>query len=359
MKQRVWFADILRIMGIVMVIFIHVISKDTHRYELETYQWQFMNILNGISRICVPILFMVSGMFFLDPKKDIEPKTMYTKYIWRLVRTFLFWSIVYVLMSRFRQPAQPIVDEVDQTVLEIVQGYFHLWFLYRLTEVYIMTPFLRPITRDKQLALYFLLVSFVVGILIPTINQFPVRSTATVVDNGLNVDITLGYAGYFMAGYVLNRIQLTKNWRYGIYLLGLVGFAVTIIGTAVRSVQDGVMYSLFYEYLTPNVFFASIATFVFFKYTIEPIELSDRVKKLILHFSKYSFGIYLIHVLVRDLIWDQGINTTFASPILSIPIMVLVVGFVSYVLIWVLMRLWKRTIAKCQDVLNEKLNRTS
>lgn len=355
MKQRVWFADVLRIVAIVMVILIHVISKDTHRYDLDTYQWQFMNVLNGISRICVPLLFMVSGMFFLDPKKELEPKTMYTKYIWRLVRAFLFWSIIYVFMSRFRQPDQPIVDEVDQTMLEIVQGYFHLWFLYRLTEVYIMTPFLRPLTRDKQLALYFLLVSFVVGILIPTINQFPVRSTATVVDNGLNVDITLGYAGYFMAGYVLNQVQLKQNWRYGIYLLGLGGFAVTIIGTAIRSMQDGVMYSLFYEYLTPNVFFAAVATFVWFKYAMEQIELSDRVKKTIVHFSKYSFGIYLIHVLVRDLIWDRGINTTFATPVLSIPIMVIFVGAVSYVLIWVLMRIWKVITTKWRKVTSNKL----
>lgn len=197
--------------------------------------------------------------------------------------------------------------------------------------------------------------SFVVGILIPTINQFPVRSTATVVDNGLNVDITLGYAGYFMAGYVLNQVQLKKNWRYGIYLLGLGGFAVTIIGTAIRSMQDGVMYSLFYEYLTPNVFFAAVATFVWFKYAMEQIELSDRVKKTIVHFSKYSFGIYLIHVLVRDLIWDRGINTTFATPVLSIPIMVIFVGAVSYVLIWVLMRIWKVITTKWRKVTSNKL----
>ena len=343
MKQRVWYADFLRILAIVMVIFIHIISKDTHRYEIGTFQWQWMNILNGISRICVPLLFMVSGMLFLDPEKKIEPKQMYTKYIWRLVRAFLFWSVIYVVFDRLQEPDPTVlVEEVDRTVLEIVQGYFHLWFLYRLTEIYVIVPFLRPFTRDRQLTIYFLLLSFVVGILIPTINQFPVRSTDTVVDNGLNVDITLGYAGYFVAGYVLHKIALSKKWRTVVYVLAGIGFAVTIIGTSIRTMMDGEMYSLFYEYLTPNVFFAAVGTFVFAKYAMQDLELKKPIQKAIVHISKYSFGIYLVHVLIRDLIWDAGINTTLFPIVFSIPALALLVGVISYGIIWILMRFWKQ-----------------
>ncbi|SJN26892.1 membrane protein, putative [Marinilactibacillus psychrotolerans 42ea] len=341
MKQRVWYADVLRIIAIVMVILIHIVSKDTNRYELETMDWQWLNFINGISRICVPILFMVSGMFFLDPRKKLEPKTMYTKYIWRLIRAFFVWSAIYVLFDQYKQPDVAIAEEVDRTIIQIVQGYFHLWFLYRLTEIYVMVPLLRPLTKEKQLAIYFVLVSFVVGFLIPTINQFPVRSTDTVADNGLNVDITLGYAGYFMAGYLLSRYTLPKNWRRTLYGLGIIGFAVTVVGTALRSAQDGTIYSLFYEYLTPNVFFASLATFVFVKHSMEQVTLSEKMQKIIIHISKYSFGVYLVHVLIRDLIWDLGLNTTLFTPIISIPLLALLVGGISYVIIWGLMKIWE------------------
>lgn len=343
MKQRIWYADVLRIMAIVMVVLIHIVSKDAHRYEIDTMGWQWMTIINGISRICVPLLFMVSGMFFLNPEKKLEPKTMYTKYIWRLVRAFIVWSVIYVLFDRFKQPDVTIVEDVDRTILEIIQGYFHLWFLYRLTEIYVMVPLLRPLTKEKRLAIYFVLVSFVVGILIPTTNQFPVRSTDTVADNGLNVDITLGYAGYFMAGYLLSRYTLPKNWRRILYVLGILGFSVTVIGTMVKSIQEGAPYALFYEYLTPNVFFASLATFVFMKQIMQGIELPEKVEKAILHISKYSFGIYLVHVLVRNFIWELGINTTLFTPILSVPLLALLVGGVSYFIIWILMKIWDWT----------------
>src|SRR5699024_10492296 len=100
MKQRVWYADILRILAIGMVVLIHVASKDFHRYEIHSFEWQFLNAVNGFSRVSVPLFFMVSGIFFLDPDRKLSIKKLYTKNIWRLIRSFLFWSVVYVLFDK-------------------------------------------------------------------------------------------------------------------------------------------------------------------------------------------------------------------------------------------------------------------
>ena len=44
---------------------------------------------------CVPVFFMISGRFFLDPAKDIPLKVLFQKYIFRLILAFLLWSAVY------------------------------------------------------------------------------------------------------------------------------------------------------------------------------------------------------------------------------------------------------------------------
>ena len=69
MSKRVWYADILRIIAIGMVVVIHVASKDFQRVPIDSGHWQLLNAVNGLSRVAVPILFMVSGMFFFryDP----------------------------------------------------------------------------------------------------------------------------------------------------------------------------------------------------------------------------------------------------------------------------------------------------
>src|SRR5699024_7709447 len=169
--------------------------------------------------------------------------------------------------------------------------------------------------------------------------QFPIRSTDTIADNGINLDITIGYAGYMVAGYALHRYNLAKKWKQLIYLLGIVGFIITIGGTSLVSINQGKQYPLFYEYLTPNIMASSLAAFLLIKERFKDKEFSTQQKKRLSLLSKYSFGVYLVHVLIRNVIWKMGINTTIFTSILSVPFLAVIIIAISVLIAGALMKM--------------------
>ncbi|ALV21583.1 acyltransferase [Carnobacterium antarcticum] len=333
MKERILYADILRVIAVFLVIVIHISSRDFGLSAVDSVQWQTLNGYNGLARVSVPLFFMLSGMFFLNPDKEVPIKKLYRKNIFRVVLAFLFWSALYAVIFTLNEYRTLNIEVMKSMYTAFIEGHFHLWFLFRIVEIYVMVPFLRKIAEDKKTIEYLLLFCFVIGFIIPTYNSFPVSSTTTIMDNperGLDLDITFGYVGYFFAGYYLNRFTLSEKVKKTIYAFGVLGVLTTIIETSIRSLQAGEPYKLLYEYLTPNVLFASLAVFLLVKEMCQHRSFSERTQKWILEFSTYSFGIYLIHVLILFLLWKWGLNTLVVIPIVSVPLIALVVFFISY-----------------------------
>lgn len=90
--KRVGYFDILRIVSIFFVIVIHVTSVGLRLCETATPTWNVNWLLNSVSRWAVPVFFMVSGALFLDPRRELSIKKLYT-YIQRTFRGLLFASL--------------------------------------------------------------------------------------------------------------------------------------------------------------------------------------------------------------------------------------------------------------------------
>ena len=331
MKERVLYADILRVAAIFLVIMIHISSRDFGLYEIDSYQWQVLNVYDSFARMSVPLFFMMSGVFFLDPKREFSIKKLYKKNLFRLVTAFIFWSALYSLIFTWNE-YRTFNTEVWGVIYEAFkEGHFHLWFLFRMIEIYVMVPFLRKIAEDKKIILYLITFCFYIGFILPSYHEFPVSSTVTFVERGINLDITFGYVGYFFTGYYLAHYDLKKWMKTGLYLLGTAGLIITIMITSVESLKQGTHYDLPYEYLTPNVFLMSIAAFLLAKESLNPKNVSMRFKQILSELSTYSFGIYLVHVLIIFLLWKTGLTTVFITPILSVPLLTLLIFCISYV----------------------------
>lgn len=331
MKERVLYADILRVAATFLVITIHIVSRDFGLYEIDSYQWQVLNIYDSFARMSVPIFFMLSGIFFLDPNRAFSIKKLYKKNILRLVTTFVFWSALYAVFFTWND-YRTFNAEVWGAIFEAFkEGHFHLWFLFRMIEIYVMVPFLRKIAEEKKIILYLIAFCGYIGIILPSYYEFPVSSTVTFAERGINLDITFGYVGYFFAGYYLAHYNLKKWIKVAIYLLGVAGLISTIIVTSVESLKKGEHYDLPYQYLTPNVFFMSTAVFLLVKEKLYSKSVSNLFRRVLTEFSTYSFGIYLIHVLFIFLVWKTGVTTLFMTPILSVPILTVVIFCISYI----------------------------
>ncbi len=148
--------------------------------------------------------------------------------------------------------------------------------------------------------------------------------------NNFHFHFVMGFTGYFLLGYVLNKIEITKKQERIIYFLGICGFIATILMSIMVSRIKNKPNEIFYSYTSINVLFESIAMFLFFK------QHFNNSSRIILALSKYSFGAYLVHDAVIQVIKFCGLNTLSFNPIFSVPVISVMVFVISFAISGVL-----------------------
>lgn len=63
--------------------------------------------------------------------------------------------------------------------------------------------------------------------------------------------------------------------------------------------------------------------------------------RIIVSLSSLTFGIYLIHYLVLEVLCKFGINTTMFYPILSIPVLAVITFCIGGLIVWLIRKIPK------------------
>ena len=326
---RVIYIDVLRIFSVFCMMMLHVAASKWSVAPVESFDWQAFNVYDSIVRFCVPVFIMISGGFFLDNSREFDLKKLFKKNIARIVSAFFFWSFCYSIVIYIISPDKSAYSFGDW-FKSFICGRYHLWFLFTICGLYLIVPFLRKITADKKLTEYFLILSFVfcnVFMLLKSIT--PISKTASTVLSQFNMQYVLGYTGYFVLGYYLKSNELSKKTQTIVYILGAIGLAATITVSSLWSVGKGAPMKQFYNNFMPNVYFESVAVFVFFKYNVSKINWSEKWLKIISKLSALSFGMYLFHDFVNIAFGEWGFTTLTYNSALSVPCNTLIVFFVS------------------------------
>ncbi len=336
--DRTYYFDCLRIIACFGVMILHIASKKWYGTPVTSFEWNVLNIYDSITRWVVPLFVMISGALFLNGKQSIEK--LYKKYVLRIVTAFLFWSFLYAGV-RFIGGCG-----MKEAVKAFLTGHYHLWFLFMIAGLYIIVPFLRKITESDTLIKYYLVLAFVFAFLLPqtvTILKLLSKSWGTLVNTMLSnvkFHFTLGFSCYFVLGYYLDRIELGKVARWILYLLGIAGFLFTAGMTAMLSISGGKPSDTFYGHFTVNILLESVAVFVFGKYHLKLAGAREKTLRLVRKLSKYSFGAYLVHVFIIERLQGQlGIDALTFSPLVSVPVIGIVVFVVSFLISAVLHRI--------------------
>jgi len=339
-EERVLYADILKIFATFSVILLHIAASKWNLVNVESFEWKVFNFYDSLVRFGVPIFVMLSGMFFLNPNKDITIKKIYKKYILRIITAFLFWSTFYSLYINLKQTTIINEDILMKIFLDIVEGRYHLWFLFMIVGLYIITPLLRKIViNDKSTIEYFLLIWLIFTVLFAFIIKI---SNFVILGNFIDkigVHFVIGYVGYFVSGYYFETYPINKKTRNVIYIFGILGIMSTFILTNIISLKIGEANSTFYGYFSPNVASTSVAVFIFFKYEVSKIKFKKFGLKIIHKLTSCTFGIYLIHDFFIMVLNENGINTMIFNPIISVPIIVLLVFVLSFIVSYIISKI--------------------
>lgn len=329
LTNRTYYYDLLRILASFAVVIIHISSQNWHNAEVDSLAWNMFNIYDSIARWAVPIFTMLSGALFLNGSQTME--RICKKNIFRIAAAFTFWSLIYAVVDYTRGSGVRGLMESF--------GHYHLWYLVIIIGLYLIIPCLRKIMESASLTKYFLLLALIFNFIVPqclTLLSFVsegASSMANTVLEQMNFHFALGYSGYFVCGAYLSRINISKKAEKIIYILGILGFLSTILLTVVFSNYYGKSGAVFYGYFTLNVLLESIGVFVFFKKHCALDGYSDKIRLWVQKLAKYSFGIYLVHVLIIEQLDKRiGWNTMSLHPVLAVPVNGIIVFGISLII---------------------------
>lgn len=315
-RGRVAYLDMLRIAATVAVVMIHVAVRGWRSMDMHTAQWHALSFFSSISRWGTPIFVMISGALFLDERREVRLRRLFSKNILRILIAFVFWSAVYAVPFFLRDRS------VFGLISNFLTGSYQLWFLYMIVGLYLITPLLRRITSDRSALRYFLLLSLCFTFLLPMLGKAirladillhkdgALYAGLTTGYSNMKFYFTLGYVPYFLLGHALNTAQLSKKAERVIYALGLLGFAATVWGTEWLSRVLGAPCKGFMDEMTLNVLLQSAAVFTFAKCRLSAACSGKRGSAVVRSLSKCSFGIFLVHPGVLSILERLGFRAS-------------------------------------------------
>ena len=338
-RQRIEYFDVLRAIAIIAVVVLHTAAARWYSLPPSSTSWQALNIYDSMVRFCVPVFFMISGALFLQPERNVTVRSLMRKSIPRLVLAFVLWSGFYAAWHGFGPDGN---GSIRNTLAQFVLGYYHLWFIYALIGLYLVTPLLRKIVEVRAVAWYFVALAGVFASIVPMVTAVPVVGPVVVeaLDKA-QLHLVLGYSMFFVLGHLLNTTTLSRKALVCWLLGGMAGIVATAVGTAWLSVAQGKNTVFFYQYLTPNVVVVAVAVFCAAKYWGERHTLSLGWQRLIGPISAYSFGIYMVHPFFQELLAGYGISSQLAHPVFSVPITTLAILIPSFIVAFVVRRIPK------------------
>lgn len=334
---RKTYCDYLRLVATFAVVVVHVAASNWSCTDVNGLEWRIFNFYDSIVRWSVPIFVMIGGTLFLN--RETEIKRIYSKYILRMVIAFFAWSVFYLLTTPVFYE-NGLIYGVKAHIAVIFSGHYHMWYVLMIIGIYMCIPFYKKIVSDTFVMKYFLVLSFIFTLLIPwsiqLLNDYAVgynEILAKLVDaassnlSTMSMHTVLGYSFYFVLGYYLDSIQLRKNQRAIIYILGIVGFVFTVLVSLDLALKTQQPCSTYYGFFRVNIMLEVICVHTFFKYQAFK---NERLNSFVFKLSRYTFGVYLIHVFFIDkLSLYFNFNTLSFNAVAAVPIIACIVFICS------------------------------
>ena len=337
---NIQYLDTLRTLATLGVITIHVttpVLKMMYGRNMEF--WWIGNSIDSCVRFVIAVFLMLSGATML--RKDYKLGEFYIKRFMRVLLPFLFWLVVYWIY-RWTNLSPEIQPKEFYAIIQWAVNLFvtegvskHFWYIYMILILYLFLPFLgKGLRKLSNSTIFIILMSWVL------LNILFSNQIINTLNWGYFLQKTKDYflySGYFVVGYFLMNVSLKiQKYRF----LNLAAFMATILfsafATYFASKNAHKLDMSFYGSLTVNTMIQSIALFLL----VKDKTIKNRIMNWIIStISNYSYGIYLVHIMVISILFNHRIFWTMAYPLISLPAIILLTLFLSFIIIFVLRKI--------------------
>ncbi len=303
------YLDVLRVLSMLAVVLLHVVAGTLRAYYGSS-QWHFANVLSSAATASVPLFFMISGALLLSNPSTGSVGYTLRRRVPRVLVPFVVWSCIavayYLAIGRWIDGAPDWSAAADKLKnLPAQPTAIHLWFMYALIPLYILSPFIKKMVDalDRNLVIYLLSLWVLFSVAMPTVAAFLPESyrPILVLDRRYDLSVMAGYAGYFVAGHYLMHFErrVSKTWLSAVALAAV---ALIALGTWWKTTAQGGYVEIFKTYSGVFVVVLSCSLFLLVKELLRERRLRRSGATLVAFLTPLAFGVYLIHNLFVDLL---------------------------------------------------------
>lgn len=297
---RLLSVDLAKSAAICAVLLIHCSANHYARFEIGSLSWLVTNFFGSVSRWAVPLFVLCSGAVMNDPDKAVSMKSLFSKYLLRLLLALTAWSVVYEAVDIYRAWGTAGLGELlTGAVRNLFYGntHYHLYFCWLVFLLYLSLPLTRLIARcaSEQELRYLVLFGLLCGAVLPFLQYYPPvnqmhRSVLYFVLPYSFCCPALGLAGWYF------RTHPPKYWPAWL-LLFLGSLGVTFGGVWSRSKASGVLDGVYLGGFSLFVILMAIAVFRLCQCLAVYAAPAARAAAFV---SSASFCGYLVHPLFQE-----------------------------------------------------------
>lgn len=280
------YINTLRVLATFIFVTVHTSSMFISSQSLTPADSQFLAYeWTHYAASAVNIFLMISGILLLHPNKSLDYDRIIHHYIPRVLLAILFFGLPMCLMEQYMlSPHTGLLTVVTQAITNLVTGncWTHMWYMYMLIGLYLLTPlyrhFIAHTTQREQTILVLTLLVF--GLVLPSLNAFFSIPFASYIQ--INPILAVYPLGYYLHNYTKsNRLTVALAVLYICFYLGLCYYKVTT-GCMVFGAQ-----------CLTTVLFACSLLFIVRRFPV--------CQSLCGLLSKHCFCIYLVHAIYLNI----------------------------------------------------------
>ena len=301
---RQYALDVLRVLAICGVVAIHTIGLVVSNPELKgTVQWWVATAIDLGASWTVPLFVMISGVLVLHPRVHAAgPAAFYRKRFVRILPALVVWNLVYLIVARVLMRGEDLTRNGVIRLLIDGKIFTGMYFLWLIAGLYLVAPvivaFLTQGGDRRARILAAVALSF-------TLVSFAVTGVAALI--GVPRPIYLGalthwwpYVGYFLAGWALRSVRLSRRGVLVASTLAVVLLAEGVWQWGVRPEYPVLQALMPISYLGTSIAVATICVFLVGLSLGERLRPGPRASRMLVRLSEASFGVFLVHLLILE-----------------------------------------------------------
>ena len=291
-ERQTW-ADGLRIFSMFQVVLLHATCNADSYFFSNLSDWYRFLYMNCFTACAVPLFFMISGNFVITPEKNFL--LIVGKRIKKIIVPLFFWSVFYIIMRKWYQKEDiHIMKQVIKIGAE--PQYYHLWFIYTLCGIYIVSPFISWIyyNIEKKMFYYIGIILGFIPFLLKTLEVLTGYRIAISYIEMFFPEIILFVLGKWIYDH---KNYFIKKWYFW-GITAFIGYAAVTLLSYYFSIKLNTSFKGFFSnYGTLPLFIMYVSIYILFLQLESKFDkLNSKIRKLLFLISESCMDIYFIHM---------------------------------------------------------------